>query len=153
MMNEVMCFVVYLSGATEVPGPGDAEGYGVAAITIDPTTNTITFDATVAEIMLPAAMAHIHEGEAGVSGPVVVNANGAPDAQGVQFSTSDVLDPAVVQAILSNPAGYYYNIHTEEFPDGAVRGQLAATDMSMEMPNDGEMSATMEATADATASN
>ena len=26
--------------------------------------------------------------------------------------------------ILANPASYYVNVHTGEFPDGAIRGQL-----------------------------
>jgi hypothetical protein len=29
-----------------------------------------------------------------------------------------------LRRILSNPRGYYVNIHTTSFPDGAVRGQL-----------------------------
>jgi hypothetical protein len=30
----------------------------------------------------------------------------------------------VVKEIRDNPWAFYSNIHTEEFPDGAVRGQL-----------------------------
>jgi hypothetical protein len=32
----------------------------------------------------------------------------------------------VLQAIVDDPAGYYVNLHTAEFPGGAIRGQLAA---------------------------
>jgi CHRD domain len=32
---------------------------------------------------------------------------------------------AALRRILRNPKGYYVNIHTASFPDGAVRGQLS----------------------------
>jgi hypothetical protein len=35
-------------------------------------------------------------------------------------------DADVLQAIVDDPAGYYVNLHTEEFPPGAIRGQLVA---------------------------
>jgi hypothetical protein len=31
----------------------------------------------------------------------------------------------VIKEIRQNPAGFYVNVHNAEFPDGAVRGQLA----------------------------
>jgi hypothetical protein len=31
---------------------------------------------------------------------------------------------ADAQAIISNPSGYYFNIHTALTPGGAIRGQL-----------------------------
>ncbi len=33
-------------------------------------------------------------------------------------------DPVLIGQIIANPAGYYVNVHTTEFPAGAVRGQL-----------------------------
>ena len=34
------------------------------------------------------------------------------------------VDPATMQAIINNPAGYYFNIHTALNPGGVARGQL-----------------------------
>ncbi|MBX3064003.1 MAG: CHRD domain-containing protein [Anaerolineae bacterium] len=146
MITEPVCFVVYLTGAAEVPGPGDPDGYGVAAISFDPTTNVISFEVAVSGLTLPATASHIHMAPVGESGDVVVPANGMPDANGMQLSTSDPVDPALLQSILANPSDFYFNVHTSDYPGGAVRGQLTWTDAGISMPSDGGMMATMEAT-------
>src|SRR5437763_1572142 len=39
-----------------------------------------------------------------------------------------VSDPAIADALRANPSGFYLNLHTKEFPGGAVRGQLTRLD-------------------------
>jgi len=60
------------------------------------------------------------------------------DVDGFEGSSSDCVDAsdADLDAIIANPAGYYVNIHTEDFPAGAIRGQLVADspDTAMETP-------------------
>lgn len=111
-------------GAEEVPDPGDPDGTGMATVTLDTATNQITYNINVSNLTLPAAAAHIHEGAQGVAGPVVVPFD-APGADGVA-SGSVAVDAALIQRIQQNPAGFYVNVHTSDFPGGAARGQLAA---------------------------
>lgn len=158
VMSAPTCFVALLTGSTEIPGPGDADGFGIAAISVDPSAGTVTFDVAVTGITLPAMMSHIHKGDAAVAGPVVIDAGGAPDSQGLLTSTVVVTDTTLIQDILANPAGYYYNVHTSDYPDGAIRGQLTLiTDMGMRMmptmdaTMSMDMTMDMAATADATA--
>jgi hypothetical protein len=37
----------------------------------------------------------------------------------------DVIDDALLDEIRTNPAGFYVNIHTADFQNGAIRGQVA----------------------------
>jgi CHRD domain len=112
-----------LTGAAEVPGPGDADGTGTATIRLNPGQGKVCFALTASNITLPAQAAHIHVGASTVAGPVLIGL-APPDATGV--SSGCVSAPkATIRAILKNPAGYYVNVHTSDFPAGAIRGQLS----------------------------
>jgi CHRD domain len=109
-----------MNGPLEVPGPGDANGSGQAVIAVDTVANEICFDLVVRNIA-PAAAAHIHEAERGSAGDIVVTLT--PPTGG--SSSGCVVDPTQAQAIADDPSGYYVNVHNAEFPNGAIRGQLA----------------------------
>ena len=110
-----------LTGAAEVPGPGDTDGSGTVQVTFNPAKGEVCYELTVAKID-EATAAHIHEGAAGKDGPVKV-ALEAPKTGSAKGCKS--ADAAVVKAIMENPANYYVNVHNAAFPKGAVRGQLA----------------------------
>lgn len=113
---------VGLTGAAEVPGPGDPDGTGTALFRLREGEGRICWSITVSNITLPAIGAHIHQGAAGVAGPVVVPLT-PPDATGMSAGCV-VVPRALVSAILASPATFYANVHTTDFPAGAVRGQL-----------------------------
>lgn len=112
-----------LSGAEEVPGPGDPNGKG--AITLDVyLSGTICYEGKVQAIDGLAA-AHIHEAPAGAAGPVVVDLR--PDLAertGNKLSYCVTTSPAQAAEIIANPADYYVNVHNATYPAGAIRGQL-----------------------------
>ena len=116
-----------LSGANELaaetlePGAGDPDGTGHARITLH-EGGSVCWEIHVANIVLPAIAAHIHEGGADVNGPVVIPLGG-PDLSGASVGCVTA-DAPLVEAIASNPRGYYVNVHTTDLPAGAVRGQL-----------------------------
>lgn len=115
-------FTVPLTGAAEVPGPGDPDGSGVATLRLNPGREQVCFALTVSTITLPATGAHIHAGTVTQAGPVVVGLT-PPDATGTSSGCVDA-DRAVILGIIRNPEKYYVNVHTTDFPDGALRGQL-----------------------------
>jgi hypothetical protein len=113
---------ITLTGLEEVPGPGDEDGTGTANVEVRPDTNEVCWDITVQNLTLPGTAAHIHEGGVGVAGGPVVTLT-APDDSGASSGCAAV-DAALAADLVANPANYYVNVHTSDFPDGAVRGQL-----------------------------
>jgi len=122
-------FTTPLSGAEEVDpitgalGAGDPDGSGLATLTINPGQEEVCYELSVEDIVLPAVGAHIHVGDAGENGPIVVELI-PPDASGVSSGCAEV-SRELALAILQSPEGYYVNVHTSDFPNGAVRGQLS----------------------------
>jgi hypothetical protein len=111
-----------LTGEVEVP-PGDPDGSGLAAVIVHPARGRLCFAIVVDDIVLPAIGAHIHVGRAGVAGPIVVPLT-SPDAEGTSAGCVSEVDEQLLTAIKRHPRRYYVNVHTTDFPAGAVRGQL-----------------------------
>lgn len=103
-------------------GAGDKDGEGSFALSGAETS--LCYAYVVKAIDTPVA-AHIHKGKAGVNGDVVIplTAPTAGDPGTVSVCLQDQ-DEAVVEDIVEHPLRYYVNVHTETFPDGAIRGQL-----------------------------
>ena len=114
-----------MTGAQEVPGPGDPDGSGMASFTVNPGTGEICFTVTSENLTTPVVAAHIHPGAAGVAGAplVFLLPAGVTDADG-NFSGCSTTDRATAKDILMRPWAYYVNLHTTDFPAGAIRGQL-----------------------------
>ena len=112
-----------LFGANEFPGPGDADGAGIARLRLNQGQGRICYTIEVRNIALPASLAHIHVGAAGVAGPPVVTLV-APGANGSSEACATGVAKPLIKAIRKDPAEYYVNVHNSQFPNGAVRGQL-----------------------------
>lgn len=111
-----------LTGAAEVPGPGDPDGTGSFRAKIVPGAKEICYDITVAGIDTPTA-AHIHKGSTTEAGPVFVALTTPPLGSS---SSCVAVTSQQAAAILSKPAQYYVNVHTAPpYAAGAIRGQLS----------------------------
>jgi hypothetical protein len=142
--NQPTVFTVALKASNETPPITNSESNatGTAVVTVNTTkdaSGTVTggtFDFNVSLTGFPpntnVILAHIHTGAAGVPGSVLVNTGvSAGDnivlTNGSGTFTKTGIQPktlADLQNILSNPAGFYFNVHTTVNPNGAVRGQL-----------------------------
>ena len=106
-----------LTGAAETPSAA-VNGAGIFHGRVDSSTGQLCYTLTSTDLDA-LTMAHIHAGAAGVAGPPVVmlSAN-------VPTETCMAVDKEVAAKLLANPGDFYVNIHTANYPKGAVRGQL-----------------------------
>ncbi|MFD0683040.1 CHRD domain-containing protein [Actinomadura fibrosa] len=126
--GEVTFLAASLNGRNEVPvkgGPavGDRDGSAVAVIRVQ--GDRLWYALRWTNIAAPTA-GHIHLGAAGTNGAVKVPffAGTLPATSRAVTGTVKVTDKAALEQLRTNPGGLYANLHTGEFPGGAVRGQL-----------------------------
>ena len=109
-----------LAGKVEVP-KGSPTGSGIVVLHLDAKKGSVCWTfSKVNGIDTPLA-AHIHKAPAGKAGAVVVPFGGAYKASGCTKAAT-----ALITAIEEHPNAYYVNVHTKNFPAGAIRGQLVA---------------------------
>jgi hypothetical protein len=136
-------FTANLLTANELSLPGTAEAGASGTAHIDMhltkdaagtiTAATVDFRVDLAGFPATSAItaAHIHTGAAGVNGAILVPAdvsagqvtltNGAGTFTRINLPITPVSN---AQAIINNPAGFYFNVHTTANPGGVMRGQL-----------------------------
>jgi len=139
-------FTAALSAANEVPPITNAESTarGNAQITFDLTRDgggtitaaTVTWAFILSDLPANSSiiLGHIHIGGAGVAGGVHINTGlsptnsiALPDGRlntHLITTTATATELGRMQAILDNPGGYYFNLHSPLNPGGVVRGQL-----------------------------
>jgi hypothetical protein len=118
-----------MNGVKEVDNAGnpsgDMDGSGTADFKLKKKKKQVCFDIDFQNIQDPF-VAHIHPGKAGVNGEPLITlfedtALTSPQEGCVRAAKSDIKD------IIERPKSFYVNIHNDEFPLGAIRGQLKKT--------------------------
>ncbi|MER5767809.1 CHRD domain-containing protein [Streptomyces sp. NPDC001985] len=130
----VSLFAASLNGANEVPvqgGPAvnDRDGLALQFVKVqgDKVSVAVKFRGTDK----PTAL-HIHQGARGTNGGVKIDFTGLlakgssrlDGWTGAVTGTVRITDKAVLRAFTADPNGFYANLHTAQFPGGAVRGQF-----------------------------
>ncbi|MFF3410159.1 CHRD domain-containing protein [Streptomyces sp. NPDC002742] len=117
-----------LRGAGEVPvqgGPAVGDKDGAALEFIKVKGNKVSVAVTWRGTGRPTSL-HIHQGAKGTNGGVKIDFGGLLD--GIKghsvVGTVEVDDAALLDTLKTDPGSFYANLHTTEFPGGAVRGQL-----------------------------
>jgi hypothetical protein len=102
---------------------GDPDGVGTVLLTLNAGQGSVCWSTQATNIALPATASHIHKAPFGVSGPIVLPLS-PPDANGQASGCAEDVDRDLIVDIFSNPDDYYVNVHTSQFPAGAIRSQI-----------------------------
>ena len=112
---EMMKFSADLSGTAEVP-PNDSSATGNIEVTLDTEAKTVAWTYATEGLTGPLSASHIH----GPAGPEE-NAGPMLDTSSGMEGTGEATDELI--AAMSE-GETYFNVHTEQHPDGEIRGQL-----------------------------
>ena len=111
-----------LAGLTGDGGttPGNTSATGQALVTFDQRDDRACYDLTTNGLTSDIIAGHIHMGPPGTDGPVVLDLELPLNGErGCVDGSAELIDQ-----ILADLEGFYVNVHTVAFPDGAIRGQL-----------------------------
>jgi hypothetical protein len=148
--TNTLVFTAQMTAANEVPPVAGAEASatGSVRVTVDATrdANGVITGGTAQFIVnmagfpagTTAIAAHIHEGAPGIAGPVrigiptdllsattpITMTNGTATNVTYTVTLSTAAHLTAINAMLTNPNGYYFNVHTPANPGGAVRGPM-----------------------------
>jgi hypothetical protein len=136
-------FTADLKASNEVPAITNADQGATGTMTLtvtvtkDSSSNITAVTATdfvvnMAGFPAPTTLtgAHIHNAPAGQNAGIFINTGlGNGEVSLATGSGSFTKSPATVtvemaQALVANPAGHYFNVHTQLNGGGAIRGQL-----------------------------
>jgi hypothetical protein len=118
-LAETVNFKADLKGSEEVP-PADSAGTGTVEATFDTDTKVLTWTITYSGMTGDATAAHFH-------GPAAAGANAGPVVPIEGNLASPISGTATLpdqQATDLQAGMWYFNIHTAQFPDGELRGQV-----------------------------
>lgn len=118
--SPIITLAATLTGGQEVPAVTTTAS-GTGTLTLDVSAKTISGSVTTTGIAGVAT--HIHDGDIGVSGPVVVPLAETTAGSGVWtvVAGTTVTDAQIARL---QAGGYYFNVHTVENPNGEIRGQI-----------------------------
>lgn len=123
-------FSARLNGMQEVPAVM-TDGLGVASLTLNATRDTLCILGHFTGLSGPIMGLHIHDGVAGVNGPVLVALTDMVSGNRLQAQlTGSAITPEIIAAHVRGEL--YLNVHTALHPNGEIRGQIVPeTDIAM----------------------
>lgn len=113
-------FHLALAGNEEIP-PGAPKGSATVVLTLNVKTLQTCWGFSHLRGFTHPTFARIHRGVKKTAGPIIV-----PLSTGPTFRDNRCVptSAAVMKPIEQKPTDYYVNIHSKQYPGGAVRSQL-----------------------------
>ena len=138
--QEGQSFSATLSGKDEVP-PTESNSTGTAKFQVNENNSQVSYWVNITGIK-KVNQAHIHNGTSGENGDIVATLSKGKSAKGDdsppqigfagKITQDDLQGPLKGKEIsdlltLMSDGGAYANVHTDKYPKGAIRGQIAST--------------------------
>ena len=124
--NEILTIALSGASVSNFAHPsgetGDLDASGQVKLTIEPAKRQVCYGFRLNGVATPM-MAHIQKGAPFTNGPPIVSLFTGP---GSALHGCAPANTRQLEDMISNPSSYYVSIATTEFPDGALRGQLAS---------------------------
>ena len=117
-------FIASLRGAQEVP-PNTSAAQGAGVVLTDSSRHAVL--AAVTTTGIAGTAAHIHAGQPGTAGPIVVPLVENPAGSGIWTASATLTDDQFNELI---NGGMYLNVHSTAFPNGEIRGQILPVQQS-----------------------
>ena len=117
---EELNFSADLTAGAEVP-PTESDATGTADVMVDTEAGTVSWTVTVENLTGDPTSAHIH-------GPAAEGENAGPVidmSEAIMEGSGEITEDQIAELKYGK---YYVNVHTEEYPDGEIRGQLKAAE-------------------------
>ena len=114
----ILKYAATLRGAYEVPKT-PSRGEGQVTAVLDTDTATLKYSVTYSGLSGPGTGAHFHgPAKVGAEAPVVVPVSSvsSPITGTAQLTAAQITD--------LNSGKWYFNVHTNAYPNGEIRGQL-----------------------------
>jgi hypothetical protein len=115
-LADMVNFKADLKSSEEVP-PNDSPGKGTADVTLDTTANKVSWKVTYEGLTADPAAAHFH-------GPADMGQNADPVIDISANINEGSADVTPEQAQMIQDGKTYINVHTAQYPDGEIRGQV-----------------------------
>jgi hypothetical protein len=115
-MAEMVKMKADLKSSEEVP-PNDSPGSGTAEVTLDTDANKVSWKITHEGLTGDATAAHFH-------GPAKVGENAGPIVDISTNMMEGAADVTAEQLQMIREGNTYLNVHTAQYPDGEIRGQV-----------------------------
>ena len=143
--QEGQSFTATLSGSDEVP-PTESNSTGTAKFQVNENNSQVSYWVNITGIK-KENQAHIHNGTSGENGDIVATLSKGKSAKGDDrppqigfagnITKDDLQGPMKGKessdlVTLMNDGGAYANVHTDKYPKGAIRGQIASGSASSE---------------------
>jgi hypothetical protein len=127
----VTTYDVTMTGAKELPSPGDPDAIVTGTLSLNNgtgsgTTGSATVSLTMSNLDFPLTLWHIHTGGPTQSGAPFIDF-GNPEtfrSGNILSGTITNLSAANITTVQANPNAFYFNIHNVPFGGGAVRDQV-----------------------------